>query len=105
MKTLVITGVFTLITTLSLLAQEGTPRVNNREANQRGRIAQGRNSGEVTRGEAAHLNRQQRHIHRTERRAKADGNVTRAERKRLKHEQNRASRNINRSKNNSIDKN
>jgi len=78
--------------------QDATPKVDGREREQRARIHQGRASGELTNKEAAGLNKQQRHIHRTERRAKADGTVTGRERKKLKHEQNRASRNIRRQK-------
>ncbi len=75
-----------------------------REATQRVRIHQGRKSGEITNGEAAHLNAQQRRIHRTERRVEADGKVTRRESKRLRREQNRANRHIRRSKHNGISK-
>jgi len=79
-------------------AQNATPKVDGREKEQRARLHQGRASGEVTRKEAARLNTQQRHIHRTERRVKADGRVTSGERRKLNHEQNRASRNIRRQK-------
>lgn len=105
MRTSVITMFFALFITVAAFAQERTPRVNGRQKAQRGRIAEGRQSGEVTKGEAALLNKQQRHIRRTERRAKADGDVTAAERKRLDRKQDRASRNIRRAKNNPIDKN
>jgi hypothetical protein len=99
------TAVFALFLTVSMYAQERTPRADGRQAAQRGRIAEGRRDGEVTNGEAALLNKQQRHIRRSERRAKADGDVTVGERKRLERKQDRASRNIRRAKNNSIDKN
>lgn len=105
MKTSVITIVFALFLTISALAQDRTPRVNGRQKAQRGRIAEGRGSGEVTNGEAALLNKQQRHIRRSERRAKADGDVTVRERRRLERQQDRASKNIRRAKNNDIDKN
>jgi len=86
-------------------AQEATPKVDGREREQRARIHEGRASGDLTHQEAARLNKQQRHIHRTERRAKADGTVTRGERKKLHREQNRASRNIRRQKHNTQTKN
>ena len=86
-------------------AQEATPKVDGREREQRSRIHEGRASGDLTHQEAARLNKQQRHIHRTERRAKADGTVTRGERKKLHREQNRASRNIRRQKHNTQTKN
>jgi hypothetical protein len=79
-------------------AQDATPKVDGREREQRARIRRGRSMGDLTHKEAARLNTQQRHIHRTEQRAKADGRVTRGERRKLNHEQNRASRNIRRQK-------
>ena len=85
-------------------AQDRTPRADVREGAQRTRIHEGRKDGEVTNREAAALNSQQRHIRRSERRAKADGDVTPAERRRLEKKQDRASRNIRRAKNNDIEK-
>lgn len=105
MKALVTSTFLILFITASVFAQERTPRVNGRQKAQRVRIAEGRQSGEVTQGEAALLNKQQRHIRRSERRAKADGDVTAAERKRLERQQNRASRNIRRAKTNKLDNN
>jgi hypothetical protein len=105
MKALVTSTFLILLVTASVFAQERTPRVNGRQKAQRVRIAEGRQSGEVTQGEAALLNKQQRHIRRSERRAKADGDVTAAERKRLERQQNRASRNIRRAKTNKLDNN
>ncbi len=91
------------ITALSFLIMskgwaQQTPGIDGREHAQRARIHEGRHNGDLTRREAHRLNRQQRHIHRDERRAKADGTVTRAERHRLHKEQNRASRSIRRQK-------
>jgi hypothetical protein len=100
----VLAAVFALLG-VAVLAQDRTPRVNARQGVQRGRIAEGRAGGEITRGEAAALNRQQRHIRRSERRAKSDGDVTLAERRRLDRKQDRASRNIRRAKRNNIDRN
>jgi hypothetical protein len=79
-------------------AQEATPNIDSRYREQRARIREGRANGNLTHKEAARLNAQQRHIRRTEYRAKSDGRVTRGERKRPHHEQNRASRNIRRQK-------
>ena len=91
-------NVFLLIPILFLefasYGQEATPNIDSRNREQRARIHQGRANGELTNKKATGLNRRQRHIHRAERRAKADGRVTRGERKRLHREQNRASRNI-----------
>jgi hypothetical protein len=90
---------------LASYAQDVTPKVDGREKEQRARIHNGRTSGDLTNHEAAKLNKQQRHIHRTERRAKADGTVTKSERKKLNREQNRASRNIRRQKHDAQTKN
>ena len=69
-------------------------RVNNRQANQRSRIAQGVKSGELTHGEAKKLRAEERHIRRVERRAKADGEMTPAERARIEKLQDKASHDI-----------
>ena len=90
------------LSVVTLYAQDNTPRADVRQKVQRARIAEGRASGDLTTGEAAALNRQQRHIRRAERRAKADGTVTVAEKRKINRKQNRASRNIRRAKNNSI---
>jgi hypothetical protein len=96
---------FMMLTTVVALAQDATPRTNARQGVQRARIREGRNSGEVTNGEAAVLKSEQRHIRRSERRAKADGEVTVKEKARLERKQDRASRHIRRAKNNPIDNN
>ena len=84
-------------------AQDRTQRADVRQGAQRARIHDGRKDGEVTNREASALNSQQRHIRRSERRAKADGDVTPSERRRLEKKQNRASRNIQRAKHNDIE--
>jgi len=86
-------------------AQDRTPRANAREAAQQTRIAQGKQSGELTRGETRALRAEQRNIRRTERRAKADGNVTPAEKRKLERKQDRANRHIRRAKNNGLNNN
>lgn len=86
-------------------AQDRTPKVNARQQVQQARIHQGKNNGELTHGETTLLRREQRHIRRSERRAKADGNVTVAERKRLDRKQDRTSRHIHRAKNNELSTN
>ncbi len=103
MKTIIIACL--MLVGVTAMAQEQTPKVDSRERVQRGRIAGGRASGEVTNREAAALNTQQRNIRRTERRAKADGNVTAQERRKLDRKQDRASRNIRRAKTNNVDNN
>lgn len=94
-----------MLVVMTARAQERTPKADTRERAQRGRIAEGRASGEVTTREAAALNAQQRNIRRTERRAKADGDVTVRERRKLDRKQDRASRNIRRAKKNNVDNN
>jgi hypothetical protein len=93
-----------IVTSSALYAQTATPRANTRQGAQRARIADGRQDGELTNKEAAALNAQQRHIRRSERRAKADGVVTGAEKAKLERKQDRSSRNIRRAKNNGVEK-
>jgi len=66
----------------------------NRQFYQKQRICQGIYSGELTRGEARHLQRQHHHFQRHQRLAWADGTFTVKEQRRLRREQNRASENI-----------
>ena len=76
----------------------GTPRIDQREHHQRGRIHHGMKSGELTRLESRRLAAGQVHVHRVEHRAKADGVVTARERAHLQHEANQQSRRIYRQK-------
>jgi len=87
-----------IILPLAALAQTGTPRVDQRQANQEARIQQGVNSGSLTQREANHLQRGQLRVDNMEARANSDGVVTRQERARLQHAQNEQSRNINQQK-------
>lgn len=75
-------------------------KVNARQGKQERRIDQGKRSGEITRKEARHLDRQQKRIDRAESRAKADGKVTRKEARKLDRMQNKANRDIKRAKHN-----
>lgn len=81
-------------------AGPNTPRADRREARQAARIHQGVASGQLTPAEAARLRAGQRHIHRMERRAKADGHVSVRERARLERAQDQQSRAIARLKHN-----
>jgi len=72
-----------LMLSLAAQAQSQTKRADTRQKAQRVRIADGRQDGELTNREAAALNKQQRHIRRTERRVKADGVVTPQEKMKL----------------------
>jgi len=76
--------------------------VDQREANQQGRIAEGVKSGQLTPGETARLERKEARI---DRQIKADraangGHLTPAERRQINREQNRVSRQIYREKHN-----
>jgi len=99
-----ITTMFNLKTTLvsvtlaiaavSAFAQTATPRVDQREANQQSRIAEGAASGQLTPKETNRLEKQQAKIDAVEAKDKADGKVTKRERARLHRMQDRASQNI-----------
>ena len=82
------------ISTFAQAAAPATPRVDQREANQQARIANGAASGQLTGKETVHLEREQAAINRAEAKAKADGTVTKHERKRLHRMQNAASKDI-----------
>jgi hypothetical protein len=71
MKTIIIIGVLLCFTVFA--HAQNTPVVDARQQAQKTRIRQGASSGEVTRTETKKLRAEQRHIKRTERRAKADG--------------------------------
>jgi len=93
-KTLVFAAL--IVMTAPVLA--GTPRLDARQENQRERIVNGVESGELTARETRRLAAGQVHVNRVERRAKADGVVTARERAHLQHEANQQSRRIHRQK-------
>jgi hypothetical protein len=103
-KRLILIPAFILLA-VAAFSQDRTPRANARQAAQQTRIAQGRQSGELTNGETRALRAEQRHIRRSERRAKADGDVNVSEKRRLERKQDRANRHIRRAKNNQLDSN
>ncbi len=76
--------------------------INQRKADQQGRIGQGARSGQLTGRETAHLERQEVGINREERgmRAQDNGHLTLRDRKTLHHQQNQESRRIYRDKHN-----
>lgn len=73
---------------------QSTPGVRNVQERQMKRIGHGVKNGELTRYEAKRLAREQRHIQRDKRRAKADGVVTGRERRHIRREQRQANRHI-----------
>ena len=77
-------------------------QVDQREANQQARIAEGRQSGQLTNHETGRLERKDARIHRQVRydRAANHGHLSRAERRHVNREQNRVSRQIYRAKHN-----
>ena len=81
------------------LAAPSEASIDGREREQRHRIREGRQSGQLTHREAARLAREQRQIRREERRFRAnDGHLGPRERARLNRDLNRASRDIYRQK-------
>jgi Skp family chaperone for outer membrane proteins len=70
------------------------PGVNQRQANQTGRIAQGVKSGELTRDEAQELRTERRDIRGLEQTYKSDGTLTRDERQDLHQQLNQQSQEI-----------
>lgn len=85
------------LTTALVSAQTTTKQ---KQKNQKARIEQGVNSGEVTKKEARQLKKQQRNIRKTKQAAKTDGVVTKKEKAVIDRKQKRASKNIYRKKHN-----
>jgi hypothetical protein len=92
MKKSMLFAVLAILGSAPLLA--GTPRLNQREANQHARIHQGVESGSLTKPEARRLREGEARLNYNEARAKADGVVTPAERAKLHNEADRESERI-----------
>jgi hypothetical protein len=86
-------------------AAAGTPRYDARQQNQRERIVNGAQSGELTRRETGRLVAGQVHLNRVEQRAKSDGVVTKRERVHMQREANQQSHRIHRQKHDAQDRN
>ncbi len=71
-----------------------TPKIDQRDANQDKRVAQGVASGQLTPREVRRLNRGEARIDKAEDHAQADGKVTAKERKHIAHLQRAESRDI-----------
>jgi hypothetical protein len=93
-------ALFFVFFAIAVSAQTATPGVRNRQNTQQKRIVKGAKEGELDKKEVKKLERQQRSINRSKRRAKADGEVTKGERAKLRARQNRAGRDIKRAKKN-----
>ena len=78
----------------SVAAQTATPAIKETAREERARIKQGVQTGELTKREARQLAAEQAAIRQDVKAAKADGVVTKAERKDIKQEQRQASRRI-----------
>lgn len=98
------------LTPAAIFAQNTTPtpgkndyNINQRKIDQQDRIANGIKSGELTTGEAAHLEGQEAAINREERamRAQDNGHLTKQDRRTIHQQQNQESRRIYRDKHNS----
>jgi hypothetical protein len=88
--------------TVATATHFGNNKVNQRRENQQDRIAQGVKSGQLTAGETAKLEKQQKGINKQvakDRKANG-GTLTASEKKQVNKEQNQASRNIYRKKHN-----
>lgn len=88
----------TLLLASCSFAVAAEDRVDQRQQNQRARIAEGVASGELTAPEAHRMAHGQRHVKRMERRAEADGVVTEQESARLEQAQDVQSARIKRQK-------
>src|SRR5947209_3120474 len=94
------------LTPAAILAQAPAshpdPTINQRKENQQDRIGHGVKSGQLTAGETARLEHQERGINREERgmRAQDNGHLTAQDRRTLQHQQNVESRRIYRDKHN-----
>ncbi len=75
-----------------------TPRVTANQAQDQGKIRRGYHSGQLTRAEAARLEKEQAHIQQQKCAARADGVVTPQERRSLHRSQRQADRHIRRQK-------
>jgi 23S rRNA A2030 N6-methylase RlmJ len=82
-----------------------TPAVDKRQDNQKDRIKDGVQSGELTKAEAEKLRNEQRSVKKAEVKAKSDGEVTPAERAKLDSKQDRASKHIAKQKHDKQDRN
>ena len=98
----VITLTLTLIVSASTTVFASS--INERQQHQRARIADGIQSGEITRQEGKRLAKQQRQIAIKEKRFRADGSLSRKERVKLQRSLSKSSASIYRSKHNKADR-
>ena len=96
------TAMAMLAALLGISLAAGAAEVDRREERKQDRIGQGVQSGQLTPGETAHLERKEARINREIKRDRAanGGTLTPAERRRINRQQNRVSRQIYRDKHN-----
>ena len=102
MKTL---AILTLAVGLTVSSTSFATSINDRQENQRARIAQGIESGEITKREGKKLVQQQQRIAKQEHKFRSDGEFTAKERARVQHNLNKSSGNIYRKKHNVTSRN
>jgi hypothetical protein len=102
MKLMHIAMAAALVAAPALMNAQSNREINQRKVDQQHRIGQGVRSGELTPGETARLERQERGINREERgmRRADGGHLTQRDRRILNHQQNRESQRIYRDKHN-----
>ncbi|MBL7816780.1 MAG: hypothetical protein JNL70_17295 [Saprospiraceae bacterium] len=104
MKKILVAALFVCGFAMASNAQS-TPKVDQRQQNQKERIKEGVKSGELTKKEAKHAVKAQKNIKHAENKAKADGVVTPKERAKLDHKQDKASQKIAKNKHDKQDRN
>jgi hypothetical protein len=98
MKKSMVFAVLAILGSAPILANDSTPNLDKREANQHARIHQGVESGSLTKPEARRLREGEARLKYNEAKAKADGTVTPAERAKLQREADHESERIYRQK-------
>jgi hypothetical protein len=73
---------------------QSTPRIDNRQEKQNKRIEKGVETGQLTKKEAARLEKGQDHVEELENKATADGKVTKREKARIERAQDKQSKRI-----------
>lgn len=89
-----------ITTSVPVLAQTQDPGVDRRQETQQQSIERGVESGQLTQGEAARLEEEQKRVADLEERLKSDGTLTPRERARLQHRLDESRRHIERLKHN-----
>jgi hypothetical protein len=103
-KSTLLAGIALALSMAVMGSANAATRYDARQHNQRTRIVNGVQSGELTMRETRRLAGGQVHLNRVERRAEADGVVTGRERAHMQHEENQQSRRIYRQKHDAQDR-